>query len=286
VTTKAKPSQIVGRDLVANEWPFEVRLLLISDLIADPKYQRPPQEAFIEKLVGMFDDTLVSTIDVSERADGTLAILDGLQRVETMRKLGRLTVWASVYDAMSLQDEARFFYRRNRDRRAVHAYYQFRARVLMGETQAQAIDKIARAENFRFDVNSSTDDRIGAVRAAEDAYSYSSLARSESLSAALRTIRASFYGRRQAKDAEILRGLGRFFQPFYDDEIDHEHLYSILAEVGPVNLIGRAKDSAPKTVTTSLRHGGLLAREVLTLYNRGRSKKLSQRILTLAGRPK
>jgi hypothetical protein len=281
-----KKTEIIGSDLVENTWPFEVRLLPTAQLLADPSYQRPPQQSFIAKLVGSFDETLVATLDVSDREDGSYAVLDGLQRLETLKKIGRPNVWCAVYDGMTVADEARFFYRRNRDRRSVHPFYQFRARVLMGEDRAQKIDRIVRGEGFRLNTSAAPDENITAVKATEDAYSYSSLARPESLSVTLHTIRASIFGRKGAKDGELIRGLGRFFQPFYDDELDFPHITEILQEVGPLNLIGRAKDKA-----SGSRHGKSagyeVARELLAIYNQERKTgKLSARMLTLSGRPK
>lgn len=284
--TRQKRSELVGGDLVENTWPFEVKLLTTASLMADSSYQRPPQKSFIAKMASSFDETLVATLDVAAREDGSFAVLDGLQRLETLRKIGRPNVWCAVYDGMSIADEARFFYRRNRERRSVHPFYQFRARVLMGEGRAKAIDRIVRGEGFRLNTSAAPDQNITAIKAVEDAFSYSSLARSESLSPTLHLIRGALFGRKGAKDGEVLRGLARFFQPFYDDEIDHAHLAEVLQHVGPINLIGQAKDKL-----AGGRHGHSagyeVARELLTLYNRSRKNgKLSARLLTLAGRPK
>ena len=269
------------------EWTFRIELVPIQKLFADPKYQRPPQTLFVTKLVETFDPTLVGTLDVSARADGRYALLDGLQRHSALTKLNYEDVWCAIYDGMSISDEASFFYRRNRDRRSVHPYYQFRARVLMGEDLAKGVDRAVRAQEFKLHVNANPDDHISAIRAAEDAYTYSSLTRPESLTPALRAIRASMYGRKGAKDGNLIRGLGRFFQSFSDDEIDYDHLYDVLAEVGPMVLIGRVADRSTYKGAGGGKGSSLsFAREIAELYNKGFNRKLPLRQISGSPRKK
>lgn len=271
---------LVNGQLVPNEWPFRIDLLPRTALFADDRYQRPPNQVFVQKLVEEFDPTLVATLDVSVRSDGRYAILDGLQRHSAMEKMQMEYVWCAVYEGMDVAAEANFFYRRNKNRRTVHPYYQFRAMLVMGDADARQIDKIVKREKFKLNINAGPENHISAVRAVESAYGYSSLARKESLTPTLRVIRKSMLGRKGAKDGEMIRGLARFLQPFYDQEIDWQHLEDLLADVGPMNLLGRVKDKA--SGTGHGKSGGyVMAREILTLYNRGvaRGHKLPERML-------
>lgn len=267
-----------------NAWPFVIELLATETLFADKRYQRPPQDSFVEKLISTFDPTLVGTLDVSARDDHRYALLDGLQRHSAIVKMGYSHIWCAVYAGMSVEDEARFFYRRNRDRRSVHPFYQFRARILMRDEVAVAVDKIVRKEGFKLHINARPDDHLTAIRAVEDVYGYRSLDRHESLTPALRTIRESLLGRKGATDGNLIRGLGRFFQAYPDDELDHQWLFEALAEMGPLQLLGRVKDR------TTGQGGGkgsslLFAREIAELYNKGRKgQRLSLR--AISGSPK
>lgn len=251
---------------IRNDWPFAVELLNLQDLTVDLRYQRPPQPVFIEKMIAEFDETLVGVLDVAERKNGTHAILDGAQRFQAVGKY-KSTAWCAVYKGMSLADEAMFFYNKNRNRRSVHPFYQFRALLVTGDKRTININRIVTSEGYKLEVGAGPDHHLTAIRAIEDAYDMNSLARKESLSAALRVMRACFFGRKAGKEGELIRGLGRFFQPFENDQIDMEWLVDKLAGENPQTLLGRAEDKAEVS-----RHPRAywLARNVAEIYNRGK----------------
>ena len=251
---------------VKNTWPFTVELIPLNDLIVDLTYQRPPQEVFVEQIIQNFDEILVGTLDVAERADGTHAILDGAQRFEALQKF-KVNVWCSIYKDMTLKDEAMFFYRKNRNRRGVHPFYQFRALMVTGDKRAIAIDRIVKSEGYKLEIGSVPDDVITAIRAVEDAYDMSSLARKESLSPTLHVMRQCFFGRKSGKEGELIKGLGKFFQSFSEEEIDYNWLIDILAGQNPQALIGRASDAAQVGRHPRAYH---MAKDIVNIYNRGR----------------
>lgn len=255
-----------ARTRKANEWDYTVGILSLKDLIVDQTYQRPPQEAFVEQMIAEFDDILVGVLDVSERKDGTHAILDGAQRFEALKKY-KSTVWCSIYTGMSIKDEAMFFYRKNRNRRSVHPFYQIRALMVTGDRTAIAINRIVESEGYKLAVGGIPDDAITAIRAVEDAYSMNSLQRKESLSPTMHVLRQCFFGRKSGKEGELIRGLGKFFQPFADDEIDMPWLIDVLSGQNPQVLIGRAADKAAVGRQPRAYH---LAVDIVNIYNRGR----------------
>jgi len=256
--------------MATTEWPFAVELLPLADLLVDHKYQRPPQQAFVDKLISEFDETLVGILDVAHRGNGTHAILDGAQRYQALLKF-KQTAWCAVYKGMSLAEEAMFFYRKNRNRRSVHPFYQFRALMVTGDKQSLAINKIVEDTGYKLGIAARQDDTITAIRASEDAYSMSSLFRDESLSPSLRIMRASFYGRKGGKEGEIIRGLGKFFQNFEDDAIDYPWLIEQLAGQNPQTLLGRADDKAA-TARPIQPRAYWMAKDIVEIYNRGQKK--------------
>src|SRR5262252_750846 len=140
-----------GGPMATTEWPFAVELLPLADLLVDHKYQRPPQQAFVDKLISEFDETLVGILDVAHRGNGTHAILDGAQRYQALLKF-KQTAWCAVYKGMSLAEEAMFFYRKNRNRRSVHPFYQFRALMVTGDKQSLAINKIVEDTGYKLGI--------------------------------------------------------------------------------------------------------------------------------------
>jgi hypothetical protein len=251
---------------IVNNWPFTVELISLDDLIVDLRYQRPPQEVFVEKLIAEFDETLVGALDVAERKNGTHAILDGAQRYQACTKF-KNAAWCAVYKGMSLADEAMFFYKKNRNRRSVHPFYQFRALLVTGNREAMDINRIVESEDYKLGIGAGQENMLQAIRAVEDAYRMSSLARKQSLSPTLHVLRACFFGRKQGKEGELIRGLGKFFQSFGDEDVDMAWLTDILAGQNPQVLLGRAEDKAYNS-----RHPRMywMARDICEMYNRGR----------------
>jgi Family of unknown function (DUF6551) len=260
------------------EWPFRVELLPLDRLMVDLRYQRPPQEVFVARLIEQFDETLVGVLDISARKNGADAILDGAQRYQALMK-HKTTAWCAIYENMSLADEALFFYNKNKNRRSVHPYYQFRALLVTGDKAMEDIDRIVKSENYKLGIGAREDHVITAIRATEDAYKMSSLARPESLSPALRVMRAAFFGRKGGKEGEIIRGFGKFFQNFEDDMIDLPWLVDKMAGQNPLTLLGRADDKAS---TTRFNRAYWFAKDVVDIYNRGKraGHRLSPRMIT------
>src|SRR5262245_2473755 len=91
------------------EWPFRVERLPLAACFADPAYQRPANWSFVRSSAARYDPTLVGTIDVAQRGPGSYAILDGQQRSEIVKLVGKETIWASIYVRLDAASEARFF---------------------------------------------------------------------------------------------------------------------------------------------------------------------------------
>lgn len=263
------------------EWPFTVELLPLDWLIVDHRYQRDPIDPFIRASVARFDPTLVGTLDVSMRSEREFAILDGLQRSNIVEQVGKKAVWCSIYRGMGVNDEAEFFVAKNRERRNMHPFYALRARKVAGDTAAKAIFKIT--EDTGFKLASTNTKRSGevivAVGALEEVHARTSLARPHgSLQPALATIQDAFGGREGATEGQILRGFGRFWQAFYDDEVQYRHLVEQLQDLGPKKLSGFATDRALNSKQPKAYY---IAQEIINAHNKGltRHQKLSTLLL-------
>jgi hypothetical protein len=281
--TLARPKQVRAeqREAWQREWPFTVELLPLEWLFADSRYQRDPIKPFIQQSVARFDPTLVGTLDVSMREPDRFAILDGLQRSEIVKQVDKRAVWCSVYRGMGLNDEAEFFVSKNRERRNMHPFYALRARKVAGDSAARAIFRTV--DDIGFKLSSTNTKRSGevivAIGALEEVYGRTSLARPNgSLQPALATIQEAFGGREGATEGSILRGFGRFYQAFYDDDISHKQLIEKLQDIGPKKLAGFAADRA---TTSKHPKAFLIAQEIISVHNKGvrRDKTLSQQFL-------
>jgi hypothetical protein len=227
-----------------DEWPFRVELLPIDALLADPIYQRPPSWGFVRKEAARYDPTLVGTIDVAQRGPSRFAILDGQQRTEIVRLVGKRTIWASIYVGLDLQSEARFFLHKNANRKNVHPFYTFRAMVASGEPDAIATEKIVEKHGYKLAIGAPTRDRnernIVAITAVLRAFGRKLPDGSDTLDPVLAVLSKSTLGREDGQTALMIRGLSRVFLDRPDTDL--ERLTETVSTLGPALILGRASD--------------------------------------------
>lgn len=257
---------LVGGDEAIGEWPFEVKLLRVDELMVDHTYQRPARRSQVRKMATSFDPTLVGTLDVNRRQNGNYAIMDGQQRYQAMCLLGKSTVYCSVYALKDRAAEARFFHHKNRDRAAIAPYYDFRARLIGGDERVTLINAIV--ENAGWKVSTRSDDQteIGAVRVLERAFALSAPHRDECLSPALHFIGTHWRGRRYCTDADIIIGMARFHQLYLREEYDEEHLIRVLRDVGPSDILAWSRDFSTGR-SRGMGTGMNVVNGIVTVYN-------------------
>lgn len=266
------------------DWPFEMRLLPLEALFADGRYQRPPHWQFVRRSAASFDERLVGAIDVSERSRGaTFAVLDGQQRMEMMKLVGKKTVWAAVYSGFDVNEEARFFLHKNRDKKAIHPYYTYRAKLTSGDPETAAITKIVESFGYKVSVVSAAhgEENISAISSLEEAYRRKNPDGAETLTQTLRTLKASTFGRPSGQNTNMIRGVSYLFAFFRDEELDLEHLHERIGERGVPWMVGAAREGQ---VGNSLM--GSLTRVLIQEYNRGlpRNEKLNVQRIPALGR--
>lgn len=225
-----------------DEWPFEMLLLPIAKMFGDESYQRPGDPSFVRSIAVNFDPSLVGALDVSQRPGGKFAIMDGLQRREACELVGKNAVWCAVYKGLTVAQEAHFFFHKNRDRKAIHPYYHLRARIVAGDRAAQEIARIVQEFGWNLGVSSVPPDTITAIKSLESVYGYTSDVREEALTPTLSFIRSAWGNRDGAKEGESIRGFGRFFQVYGDDEIQWDHFRERLEALSPRIVLGKARD--------------------------------------------
>ena len=263
------------------EWPFSMKLVDISacfaDLASDDNptgYQRPVPPPFVRELVLRYDERKVGSIQVSARADERFAILDGQTRHRASEIVGKERIWAAVYEGMSLADEAKFFWDVNHDRKNVHPFYGFRARLLSGEQKIIEINRIVEAAGLRVSPNTdSTHGGIAAVASLEFVYDLKSDVREDNLTPALEPLGSIWKGLQRSVDSELIRGLGRFYAVYSDEEIgDPERFWDMLRAQTPLTLINRAREQVFTTggSTIGSKSSGMpMARALVEVHNAG-----------------
>lgn len=228
------------------EWPFRVELLPLENLFADETYQRPVAWTFVRREAARFDPALVGTIDVAQRSPSRFAILDGQQRREIVLLVGKTTIWASVYVGLDLASEARFFLHKNRDRKSVHPYYTFRARLASEDQAAIEIDKLVTKYGYKLAIGAprtGAEDHIAAIAAIEAAHErFHAESEEPTLDAVLALLKRSTFGRPHGQNSVLIRGLSRIY--WQNTQVDDDKLAEVLVSIGPELILGRARDLA------------------------------------------
>jgi hypothetical protein len=230
-----------------DDWPFDVKLLPLDALFADETYQRPVNWPFVRKEAARFDASLVGTIDVAQRGPAQFAILDGQQRQQIVRLAGKTTLFASIYVGLDLPSEARFFLHKNRDRRNVHPYYTYQAKLTARDPDALGIEQAVSKFGYKIAIGAprggEMPDNIAAIAAVEIAYGLKLPDGSDALTPTLATMREATYGRALGNSAALIRGLATIYaENGLHGNVDPERMAKAILGVGPELLVGRARD--------------------------------------------
>lgn len=177
----------------------------VEDLFVDPSYQRTLDEKRVDRIASEFDPALLGTLEVSAR-NGRSAVFDGQHRLAALRKIGRRSAPCIVHKELSVADEARLFVQLQTERKALPPLDRFRARIVAGEEQAIAIERIAKAAGYEVSGNRTTSS-IGAVTALDRTFA---LDKTGDVLAGALDLLSIWRGEPKATDGALIQGLGLF----------------------------------------------------------------------------
>jgi hypothetical protein len=246
---KGLPESVVGvvtkAKLQPGDWPFRVELVELSRCLVDHSYQRPVDWLWVRKTAATFDPTLVGTLDVSERGHGaSFAIMDGQGRTESMKLVGKTQAYAAIYSGLDVQAEALFFLHKNSNRKAIHPYYTYSAKLTAQDPVAIAVKEITERYGYEVSIVSASNrnipEKISAISSLEEAYNRKNDTRTECLSPTLAVLRKATFGLKEGNSAHLLRAVARMFERY--EEIDQHRLADVIAERNPSWLLGRMRE--------------------------------------------
>lgn len=217
----------------------------VDKLVVDGRYQRPVQSQRVERIVREFDAKLLGTLELSERKNGTFAIIDGQHRYEAVRLVGRKTVPALVHKGLTPKEEADLFARTNMGRKPLTPIQRFRAQVFAGDPDAVALANIITNNGFKVDY-SETSQALGVIRGIvtlENAYKQHG---ADHVNMMLDVVRDLWFGEGAATDNNLLRGMSEFLIA-YGDRFEEKHRER-LRRTPAMTIVRRAKE---KTITDS-----------------------------------
>lgn len=124
-----------------------LKVLYLEGIQTDPSYQRDVVSGH-KRIVADFDPVGLGIPLVGEREDGSLWIVDGLQRITALRKMGKKQVRAEVFASQGPEHEANVFKLVNKNRTPLRPLQIFTAMLTAGDETAWEIKKIVEDYGF------------------------------------------------------------------------------------------------------------------------------------------
>lgn len=216
-----------------------LRIVPLEDLQTDPSYQRGIVKNH-EKIVSDLDQNALGIILVGQREDGSLWIVDGLQRTTALKKLGKTTIRAEVFVSKGPEHEADIFRIVNGNRTKLKPLDLFKARLTAGEQSAWKIKttvenagfKIA-TDTHRSGVNDTDCKSISAVTALERIAGVNGI---DGLKLVLEIVRDSWTEDKLATNADVIGGMSMFLTA-NNGVVDLERLIPRLRTTTPAKLV-------------------------------------------------
>lgn len=151
----------------------ENRKIGVDELNISDAYQRTIVPARVSSIAKNLDQDALGSLTVGRRPDGSYWVVDGMQRLTALRKLGIAMVPCDVFESEGPEHEARVFRLKNRERTNVTSIALFRAQLTEGDQQTLAIASIVKRAGLKIALR---DEKQGwpyvrAVKALERAYS-------------------------------------------------------------------------------------------------------------------
>lgn len=215
--------------------------VLAGRLHADRVYQRDLDKGRIARMAAAFDRRLLGVLEVSKRADGSYAILDGQHRHAAVLEadpLGHASpVVCQVYEGLTIEDEARLFHEINIGRKTLSWWDRWRARRGAAEAAVLAIDEVLAGQGLQINP-AQVDGNIRATKALEIIVNdIGDLAMLESVL----TVLTSAWGRSvDVFDGSIMQAVAHVLNNYEPDELDVARLIDRLREIPPRQLRARA----------------------------------------------
>lgn len=125
-----------------------LKVLYLDGIQTDPSYQRDVVAGH-KKIIADFDPVAFGVPLVGEREDGTLWIVDGLQRITALRKMGKKTMRAEVFRSQGPEHEASVFRKVNKNRTGLKPLQLFQAALTEGNEEAWAVKNVAEEYGFK-----------------------------------------------------------------------------------------------------------------------------------------
>lgn len=214
-----------------------LRVLQLADLNIDPSYQRGVVDKH-KKIVSEFDEDALGVMLAGQREDGSLWVVDGLQRVTALKKLGWTEARFNVFRSNGPEHEAQVFKLVNKNRTSLTAAQLFHALLTAGDEECWAVKKIAESLGYKVPTGGKRAVSQDRDQAAQELTCVNSLVRiyhqrgEELLRFVLSTVKDCWPGDPYGVKADIIDGLATWWaaRKSSGKEFDRDRLVSRLGQ--------------------------------------------------------
>lgn len=247
-----------------------VTALAVSEIFADPTYQRILDVRRARKMAREWDKRLAGILEVSDRGEDAqprYAVLDGQHRWGAAKCLADPPMLvANVHTGLTVEDEAKLFDRLNRQRKQVNVFEHYKARLAAGDWLIGRVQGVIDKHGLRVDP-APHEACVGCVGTLERVADIDDALLDETFGLII-----DIWGkRRDGFDAPIVHGLALILHHLRD-QLDMARLVDALIDVLPRQLKTQAvalREMQPGTLPV------LTALTIMGLYNRKPGRKIS-----------
>lgn len=122
--------------------PMTVEWLPVDKIKIDRRYQRPVSVQTVRDIANNYTELASGTLAVNLRDDGDYYNMDGQQRLEAVKKLGKPLVLCKVAQGLTIEQEVKIYLTCQMHRQKPNNLDVFRARLIMKEIVPIAIVRI------------------------------------------------------------------------------------------------------------------------------------------------
>lgn len=216
-----------------------VTALPVEALFPDRSYQRDLDPARVARMAKAYDAALVGIVEVSERAGGRFAILDGQHRwamtKDVLFEQENPHIACRIHSGLSVDEEAKLYHRLNTTRKQLTGWDRWKARRGAGDPVVREIEKACAEAGWVVDYRMKRG-RTTSTVGLEKLYA---LGGPGLITYVLGVVSAAWGDDAEGTARPIIEGLGNIVGS-YANELDRARLISVLSGMVPRQLNARA----------------------------------------------
>jgi hypothetical protein len=231
-----------------NQIDYRYAVIPLNQITIDKRYQRPLNEARLQRMVNNFQRNLLGVLVLSLRHDGRYYALDGQHRFRLLNKVGWTTAPSIVYENLAEAQEAMLFEQMNTQRATPDALTLFRAKVMGGDVNAIKVLDILTGQGWevpeRPGFKTHKPGTMSAIRSCELAYERYG---PEVFEITVNVLRNAWPHSSVAGSSKLVLGLSKMIMLFYDI-LKVKRLFAKLQVTTPGAILTRGsqlKDAIP-----------------------------------------